>query len=79
MPVNRRKDLPACRAGERVPGVEELRERFGYVKVIPSRTGGKKYLVVEASDGYHAFVEINGSYCSTGSYPSLESLEGYVY
>lgn len=77
--VRGRKDLPECQAGECVPCAEEIRERFDYVKGIASRSGATVFHVVEARDGYHAFIEINGKFYATGGYSSLESLEGYIF
>lgn len=74
-----RDGLPGCRAGECLPSVEEIRRRFAYVKGISSRTGGKTFHVVEAKDGYYAFVEVNGRFYSTSSYATLEDLEDYIY
>jgi hypothetical protein len=74
-----RDGLPECRAGECLPSVDEIRRRFEYVKGISSRTGGKTFHVVEAKDGYYAFVEVNGRFYSTASYPTIEELEDYIY
>ena len=74
-----RKNLPVCWAGECLRDEEEIRERFPYVKSIPSRSGGKVFHVVEAQDGFHAFVEMNGKYYATSGYPSLENLENYIF
>lgn len=79
MPERRRKDLPECWAGECLPDVGEIRRRFDYVKGIKSRTGGKTFHVIEAQGGYYAFVEIDGKFYATSNYPSLETLEGYIF
>lgn len=73
------EDLPECWAGECLPSEDEIRRRFNYVKPIPSRTGGKVFHVVEANDGFHAFIEMNGKYIATGNYPSLDDLEDYIF
>ena len=79
MSVRKRRDLPECRPGECLPSVEDIHGRFKYVKGITSRSGTRVFHVVEAQDGYHAFVEINGRFYATGGYPSLENLEGYIF
>jgi hypothetical protein len=70
-------DLPRCEAGECL-SAEEIHERFDYVKAIRGKTSGTQFLVVEAHGGFYAFIQRNGKYYSTGSYPSLEDLQGYV-
>ncbi|MBM3957540.1 MAG: hypothetical protein FJ313_05760 [Gemmatimonadetes bacterium] len=79
MPMRRRKDLPACREGMCFPTVQDIFERFEYVRGIVSRSGATVFHVVEANDGFHAFVEINGKFYATGGYSSLEGLEGYIF
>ena len=79
MSVRKRRDLPECRVGECLPSVDEILERFKYVKGIASRSSARVFHVVEAQDGYHAFVEINGRFYATGGYSSLENLEGYIF
>jgi hypothetical protein len=74
-----RRDLPQCRAGESLPSEEEIRKRFAFVKKIESRSGGKVFFAVEAREGFHAFVEMNGKYYATSSYHSLEDLEDYIF
>ena len=76
-----RADLPECRAGECLclPTEDEIRDRFGCVKEITSRSSNKVFHVVEARDGFHAFVEMNGRYYATSSYRSLAELEDYIY
>ncbi len=78
MAGRQREHLPQCEVGECLTA-EEIRERFDYVKAIKGRTAGTQFLVVEAHDGFYAFVQRNGKYYSTGSYPSLEDLQGYVF
>jgi hypothetical protein len=75
----RRQDLPECWAGECLPGEDEIRKRFTFVKEIQSRSGGKVFYAVEAQEGFHAFVEMNGKYYATSSYSSLEDLEDYIF
>lgn len=72
-------DLPECWAGECLPSEAEIRERLNYVKSITGKSEGKVFHVVEARDGFHAFVELNGRYYATGGYPSIEDLEGYIF
>jgi len=78
MAGRRRDDLPGCEAGQCL-SAEEIRERFEYVKAVKGRTGGTMFLIVEANGGFHAFIHRNGKYYATGSYPTLEDLEGYVF
>lgn len=79
MRLRRRKDLPECWAGECLSCEEEIRKRFAFVKKIQSRSGGKVFYAVEAREGFHAFVEMNGKYYATSSYHSLEDLEDYIF
>jgi hypothetical protein len=74
-----RRDLAQCRAGECLPSEQEIRKRFDFVKKIESRSGGKVFFAVEAREGFHAFVEMNGKYYATSSYHSLEDLEDYIF
>ena len=74
-----RKDLPQCRAGDCLSGEEEIRKKFAFVKEIQGKSGGKVFYAVEAQDGFHAFVEMNGKYYATGNYRSLEDLEDYIF
>lgn len=79
MPEEEHLNLPECNTGECLPTEQEIRERFNYVKGISSKTGGKVFHVVEAQNGYFAFVEINGKFYATSGYPTLDDLEGYVF
>lgn len=79
MPELSRDELAECRVGDCMPSEDAIREQFCYVKGISSRTGGKIFHVIEARNGFHAFVEMNGKFYATGSYPSLRDLEGYVF
>ncbi|MHB8896373.1 MAG: hypothetical protein ACYC99_14505 [Candidatus Geothermincolia bacterium] len=77
--IGRQRDgLPPCKAGECL-SAEEIHERFDYIKAINGRTSGTRFLVVEAHGGFHAFIQRNGKFYATASYPSLEDLEGYVF
>ena len=78
MAGRQRDDLPGCEAGECL-SAEEIHQRFEYVKAIKGRSGGTSFLVVEASEGFYAFIERNGKYYATGRYSSLEDLQGYVF
>jgi hypothetical protein len=74
-----RKDLPQCWAGQCQLSEEEIKKRFPFVQEIQSRSGEKIFYAVEAQDGFHAFVEMNGKYYATSSYSSLEDLEDYIF
>jgi hypothetical protein len=74
-----RKGLPECQAGECLPSEEEIKKQFAFVKRIRSKSGEKTFYAVEAQDGFHAFVEMNGKYYATSSYHSLEDLENYIF
>jgi hypothetical protein len=73
-----REGFPRCEAGECL-SAEEIHERFDYIKPINGRTSGTQFLVVEANSGFHAFIQRNGKYYATASYPTLEDLEGYIF
>jgi hypothetical protein len=73
-----REGLPRCEAGDCL-SAEEISRRFDYVKAIKGRTSGTRFMVVEANSGFHAFIQRNGKFYATASYPTLEDLEGYIF
>ena len=78
MSGRQREGLPQCEAGVCL-SAEEIHERFDYIKAIKGRTSRTQFLVVEAHGGFHAFIQRNGKFYATASYPTLEDLEGYIF
>jgi len=75
----KRSELPRCSAGECAKSLDEIKSKYPYIKEIKSRSGGKLFHVIEARDGFYAFVEMNGKFYSTGRYETLAELEDYVF